>query len=126
MHVTWHVEPPVHDTLPLAPTVTLHVEPPLQSMLHDSWQVPVHSLSLLHINEQLAEDPHALSVKSHEAPAGHEQLAPVQLTGSVSLPQAESPRASARIMCFMRFSWVSWIRSRRRCRRARPPDSRSW
>ena len=36
----WHVEPPLQETLALAPTVAVQVELRVQSMLHESRHVP--------------------------------------------------------------------------------------
>ena len=40
VHVMWHVEPPLQETLALAPTVAVQVELRVQSMLHESRHVP--------------------------------------------------------------------------------------
>jgi hypothetical protein len=40
----WQVELPLHETLPLGPTVAVHVELPVQSRLHDSRQTPAHAV----------------------------------------------------------------------------------
>ena len=73
VHVTWQVDPFVHETLPLLPTVTvqlepsqlalplspavrLHVLPPLHSVLQEPPQEPVHLLPSRHLNEQLPPD----------------------------------------------------------------------
>jgi len=40
----WHVELPVHDTLPLGPSVIAQLELAAQLTLHESAQVPLHTL----------------------------------------------------------------------------------
>jgi hypothetical protein len=85
VQVTWHVEPAVHEMLPLGPTVTVHVDMLLQSILHESPQVPLHTFSAAHSREQLADSPQLLCVKSHDVPVGQLQLAPVQ-AGGLAVP----------------------------------------
>jgi len=90
VQVTWQVEPSLHETLPLGPTVTVQVDPPAQSMLHDSSQVPLQTLSEVQASEQLPA-PQLDSLKSQASPAGQVQLAPVQSGGMPpSLPQPAS------------------------------------
>jgi len=40
VHTMWQVAPPVHETLPLDPTVRLQVEKPAQLALQDCPQLP--------------------------------------------------------------------------------------
>lgn len=84
VHVMWHVEPPAQVTLPLLPTVTVHVDWLLQSRLHDSPQVPLHSVWSAHLSEQLSFS-QALPPRSHDVPALHTQLDPVQSGGAPAL-----------------------------------------
>jgi hypothetical protein len=44
VQVMWQVELPLHETLPLAPTVAVHVELPVQSTLQESRQAPLQSV----------------------------------------------------------------------------------
>jgi len=44
VHTMWQVAPPVHETLPLGPTVRLHVEKPAQLALQDWPQLPAQEL----------------------------------------------------------------------------------
>ena len=81
LHVTWHVEPPVQEMLPLAPSVTLQVDSLLQSMLHDWLQLPEQSFLLVQAKEQLPPAPQLLAEKSQLPPAGQLQLAPLHVTG---------------------------------------------
>lgn len=42
VQVTWHVEPPPQEMLPLGPTVVVQIELPVHSMLHEEPQLPAH------------------------------------------------------------------------------------
>ena len=44
VQVMWQVELPLHETLPLAPTVAVHVELPVQSTLQESRHAPLHTV----------------------------------------------------------------------------------
>jgi hypothetical protein len=108
LHVTWHVEPSVHEMLPLAPSVTVHVDPPLQSMLHDWLQVPEQSFLLVQASEQLPPAPQLFAVKSQLAPVGQLQLAPVQVTGiELPEPQAATQRIAIKPSSFI-FPLIGW------------------
>lgn len=93
VQLTWQVEPPVHDTLPLGPTMTLQVEPPPQSMLHDCAQLPEQMLRSEQLSEQLA-DPQLDCVKLHVEPCRQLQLAPEHI--SLSPPPQLANRQIAR------------------------------
>lgn len=116
VHVTAHVAPAVHETLPLAPTLTVqldavqvklplpdavrsHVLPPPHWALQELPQLPVHVLASMHASEHelpLASQPvAALPVHSQVAPEAQVQALPVQAQsppGQVAVdfdPQAE-------------------------------------
>lgn len=107
LHVTWHVEPLVHEMLPLAPSVTVQVDSLLQSMLHDWLQLPEQSFLSVQAREQLPPAPQLFAVKSQLAPVGQLQLAPVHVTGIELLePQAVTQRIAIKPSSFMSPSMV--------------------
>lgn len=52
--VTSHVDPGLHEALPLPPRVIVHLAPSPQSTLHESPQLPAHIDWLAQASEQLA------------------------------------------------------------------------
>jgi len=63
--VMCHVELPVQEMLPLAPTVTLHVDPDAQFRLHESPQLPEQTLWSVQSSEQL-DGPHRLGLNEQD------------------------------------------------------------
>jgi hypothetical protein len=102
VQVTWQVEPPAQEMLPLAPRVTSQVDPPPQPMLHDSPQVPEQLLWSAQLSEQLPVGPQLDCVNPQLICAGHMQLAPEQ----VRLLLASPPQADATNMTSHRNSCV--------------------
>jgi hypothetical protein len=100
VQVTWQVELPLHETLPLGPTVVVQVELPVQSTLHESWHEPLQLVWFEHDREQLpASPPQVLELKAQAAPELHEQVAPPQVGGvALEPPQAarDGPRDRSR------------------------------
>ncbi|MBK7534179.1 MAG: hypothetical protein IPI49_02185 [Myxococcales bacterium] len=93
---TVQVDPPVHPTLPLGPTVRSHSELPAQVTLHDCPQLPVQRLSLAQLSVQLAPA-QPESPRSHSLAAGQVQDVPVQSGGGgPSLPHAPKIRPTTR------------------------------
>lgn len=95
VQVTLQSAPLPHETLPLSPTVTSQLESIAQEMLHESPQLPWHTLPSRQASEQLSA-PQLLWVKSQLVPEGQVQLAPVQVTGCAS-PQPAAIARMARI-----------------------------
>jgi hypothetical protein len=79
VQVMWHVELPLHDTLPLGPTVVVHVEFPVQFRLQESRHSPAHDVWFSHESEQLpASPPQVAPLNEQFIPELQVQLAPVQ------------------------------------------------
>lgn len=123
VHRMSQVAPPEHETLPLAPRVMSQVEPPPQLMLHESPQVPLHSLFMAQASVQLSPAQSEPSM-SQALPTSHAHEVPVQTGGGTgSLPQAATPTTTR-----ARRRWRIW---RSRCKpwsrgeRARPPRNHS-
>jgi len=97
VQVTWQIELPLQDTLPLAPTVGAQVEFPVQSTLQDSRQLPLQLVWFEQVRLQLpaSDPPQVAAEKAQLPPELHEQLAPLQVGAGVEeLPQAPAPPAS--------------------------------
>jgi hypothetical protein len=98
VQVMWQVELPLHETLPLAPTVAVQVELPVQLRLHDSAHAPAQLVWFEHESEQLpAPAPQDWAVKPQLAPELQVQLAPVQVGGGAGLEPPQAPRKRTRM-----------------------------
>jgi hypothetical protein len=98
VQVMWQVAFPLHDTLPLAPTVVVQVELPVQSTLHESRQVPEQSVWFSQANEQPLPPsaPHRSGLSAQLIPELQEQLPPLHDAGGVlAPPQPRTPSRSA-------------------------------
>ena len=88
-----HVEPALHDMLPLGPSVMAQLACSLQSMLQDSPQAPLHVARAPHASVQLA--PQVCVVTPQLPLGGHAQLVPVHVGGfAVTPPHAIVATAS--------------------------------
>jgi hypothetical protein len=88
--VTLHVDPALHEMLPLAPSVIAQVAWSPQSTLHESPHAPAQFDCIAHASVQLP--PQVCVVTSQLAPAAQAQLAPVHAGGLLeTLPQASGP-----------------------------------
>jgi hypothetical protein len=91
VQVMWQVELPLHDTLPLAPTVVVQVELPVQLTLHESKHAPAQVVWFSHEKEQLpASPPQVAALYAQLIPELQEQVAPVQVGGG---SEAAPPQA---------------------------------
>lgn len=82
VQVTWQVEPDLHETLPLGPTVGEQVAPVPQSRLQELPQVPSQVLISAQLSVQLPPStPQLVSLNRQESPVPQLQLAPVQASG---------------------------------------------
>jgi hypothetical protein len=99
VQVTWQMELPLHDTLPLAPTVGEQVELPVQSTLQESRQLPAQLVWFEQVRLQLPASPPQLAAENAQLPPELQlQLPPEQVGGGVEEPpQAQSPEVSATI-----------------------------
>jgi hypothetical protein len=97
VQVTWQMELPLHDTLPLAPTVGEQVELPVQSTLHESRQLPAQLVWFEQLRLQLPASPPQLAAENAQLPPELQlQLAPEQVGGGVEEPP-QAPSAEARV-----------------------------
>jgi hypothetical protein len=94
VQVTWQMELPLHDTLPLAPTVVVHLELPVQSRLQEARQEPAQVVWFEHEREQLPASPPQLSALNAQLlPELHEQLDSLQVGDGVEVdPQAPTSK----------------------------------
>jgi hypothetical protein len=91
------VELPLHETLPLAPTVVVQVELPVQLRLHESRQAPLQLVWFSHESEQLpASPPHVPALNPQLVPELQVQLAPVQVGGGGAADPPQAARARTR------------------------------
>lgn len=99
VQVIWQVELPLHETLPLGPTVVVQVELPVQLKLHESRHSPLHAVWFSHEREQLpASPPQVPALKAQLVPELHEQLAPLHVGGGAELDPPQAPtRATTRM-----------------------------
>jgi hypothetical protein len=82
VQITWQVELPLHDTLPLGPTVVVQVEFPLQLKLQESKHAPLQVVWFSQESEQLpASPPQSPALNAQLVPELQVQLAPVQTGG---------------------------------------------
>lgn len=99
----WQVELPLHETLPLAPTVVVHVEFPVQDRLHESKQVPMHIVWFSQDNEQLpASPPQVPALNAQLVPELQEQVAPEQVGGGTEEDPPQAQRARTTIVSRVR------------------------
>ena len=97
VQVMWQVELPLHDTLPLGPTVVVHVEFPPQFRLQESRHSPAHDVWFSHESEQLpASPPQVVPLNEQLVPELQVQLAPVQ-TGAGADEDPHPARTTTRI-----------------------------
>jgi len=93
--VIWQVELPLHETLPLAPTVVVQTELPVQLRLHESRQEPAQFVWFEQESEQLPASPPQLpALKAQLVPELQEQVAPLQAGGGVELDPPQAPSRS--------------------------------
>lgn len=109
VQVMWQVELPLHETLPLAPSVVVQTELSVQLRLHESRQAPAQLVWFAQESEQLpASPPQVPAVKAQLIPELHEQVAPVQAGGGVGVeldpPHAPRPRKRTRTGSRVRMS----------------------
>jgi hypothetical protein len=91
VQVMWHVELPLHETLPLGPTVVVHVEFPVHARLQELPHDPLQLVWFSHASVQLPPSPpHIAALNPQVIPELHEHVAPVQ-TGAGA--EAEPPHA---------------------------------
>ena len=76
VQVMWQVELPLHETLPLAPSVVVQTELSVQLRLHESRQEPAQLVWFAQESEQLpASPPQVPALKAQLIPELHEQVA---------------------------------------------------
>lgn len=96
----WHLELPLHETLPLGPTVAVHSELPVQLRLHDFEHEPTQVVWFAHESEQLpSAAPQICSLKPQLVPDVQEQLAPEHVGGGALelLELSHAPRSKTRL-----------------------------
>ncbi len=104
--VTLHVEFPVQDTLPLAPTVTVQVECDAQLIVHEAPHVPVHVLWSVQLMEQLV-GPHVLELNEQDCPLVQVHVDPLQVGGGAPHPnRSEARRRVETTTDASRFTWA--------------------
>jgi hypothetical protein len=100
MHVTLHIDPALHEMLPLWPSVMAQLACSLQSTLHESPHAPPHVDWLPHASVQLA--PQVCAVTSQLPFAGQAQLLPVHVGGLVDISLQENVQAASMTTVVMR------------------------
>jgi hypothetical protein len=95
------VEFPLHDTLPLGPTLAVQTELPVQSTLHELPQEPAQAVWFEHDSVQLPPSPPQLAALNPQlVPELQEQVEPLQVAGAtveLELPQAARHRTRAKM-----------------------------
>ncbi len=102
------MEFPLHDTLPLGPTLVVQTELPVQSTLHELPQEPPQAVWFEHDSVQLPPSPPQLAALNPQlVPELQEQVEPLHVAGGtveLELPQAARDRTRANRMRMTHFS----------------------